>query len=331
MSETRGEAYMTTNKEATESTGILKSSGSYLTARLSQDLKKHWQLYLMLLLPVSFVIVFNYIPIYGITMAFKDFSMKDGFFGGTWVGLKYFRQFFESPMLRMLLSNTLIISFYSLIVMFPIPIVFSIALNEVGSKLVKKTLQTVTYAPYFISTVVLVGMLLQIFHLRIGMVNNLLQIVGLDRVDFMGTVGHFRHLYVWSGLWQGMGFSAVIYIAALGGVDPSLVEASVIDGATRLHKIQHIDIPAILPTVVIQLIFAIGGIMSLGFDKIWLMQNPVNQPISEVISTFVYKRGIEQMQYSYATAVGLFNAVVNLALLTAANFGARKLGDTSLW
>ncbi len=295
------------------------------------DVQKRWQLYLMLALPVTFIIVFNYVPLYGITLAFKDFTMRDGLFGGTWVGLKYFRQFFESPMLKILLTNTLVISFYSLLVTFPIPIVFSVALNEVKGKMFKKTLQTVTYAPYFISTVVMVGMILQIFHLRIGMVNNLFDIIGLPRIDFMGTAGYFRHIYVWTGLWQTMGFSAIIYIAALGAVDPSLVEASVIDGASRVQKIRHIDIPAIMPTVVIQLIFAIGGIMSLGFDKIWLMQNPVNQPLAEVISTFVYKRGIEQMQYSYATAVGLFNAVVNLALLVAANLGARKLGETSLW
>ncbi|MDR1540035.1 MAG: ABC transporter permease subunit [Clostridiales bacterium] len=298
---------------------------------IKKEITRRWQLYLMLLPAVAYIIIFKYIPMYGITLAFKSFSLRDSLFGGSWVGLKYFNQFFDSPMLLMLIKNTLMITFYSLLVGFPFPILFALALNEIRSKAVAKTMQTITYAPYFISTVVMVGIILQVLHLRVGMVNNLISLLGFTRIDFMGKVGYFRHIYVWSGLWQGMGFAAVIYIAALAGVDPELVEASVIDGVTRIQKIWHINLPSIAPTIVIQLIFAVGGIMSLGFDKIWLMQNSVVMPVSEVISTFVYKRGLEQSQYSYATAVDLVNAAVNVTLLVTANFAARRIGETSLW
>ncbi|MDR1060309.1 MAG: ABC transporter permease subunit [Clostridiales bacterium] len=298
---------------------------------LKKDFSKRWQLYLMLLLPVSHAVIFKYIPMYGITLAFKDFSLRDTMFGGAWVGVKYFRQFLGAPMFWSLLKNTFAITFYSLLAGFPLPIIFALALNEMRSRRVVKTMQTITYAPYFISTVVMVGIILQVLHMRVGMVNNLLDLLGFERIDFMGKVGYFRHIYVWSGVWQSMGFSAVIYIAALAGVDPGLVEASVIDGASRLRKIWHVFLPSIQPTILIQLIFAIGGLMSLGFDKIWLMQNSVVLPVSEVISTFVYKRGLEQRQYSYATAVDLFNAAVNFALLAVANFSSRKIGGASLW
>lgn len=298
---------------------------------LKQDFRKRWQLYLMLLLPVLYIIIFCYVPMGGIVIAFKDYSFRKGILGSDWVGLKYFRQFFGSPDIGMLLKNTLIISFYQLIVTFPAPIILALALHIIGNDRFKKFMQTVTYAPYFISTVVLVGIVLQCLHLNIGIVNTVMEFLGMDRVDFMGRVSYFRHIYVWSGVWQTTGFSAIIYIAALGNVDQSLVEASLIDGANRLQRIRIVELPALKPIITIQLIMAIGSIMGVGFDKIYLMQNTLNLPVSEIISTYVFKRGMKDLQYSFATAVGLFNSVVNFILLFAANKLSQKFGETSLW
>ena len=231
----------------------------------------------------------------------------------------------------MLLKNTLIISIYQLVVTFPAPIILALALHIIGNDRFKKFMQTVTYAPYFISTVVLVGIVLQCLHLNIGIVNTVLEYLGLNRVDFMGRVSYFRHIYVWSGVWQTTGFSAIIYIAALGNVDQSLVEASLIDGANRLQRIKIVELPALKPIITIQLIMAIGSIMGVGFDKIFLMQNTLNLPVSEIISTYVFKRGMKDLQYSFATAVGLFNSVVNFILLFTANKLSQKFGETSLW
>lgn len=298
---------------------------------LKQDIRRRWQLYLMLLLPVLYVIIFCYVPMGGITIAFKDFSMRKGIWGSEWVGLKYFEQFFNSPDFTKILSNTLIISFYSLIVSFPAPIILALALHIVGSNRFKKLMQTVTYAPYFISTVVMVGILMQCLHLNIGVVNTALAALGFERIDFMGKVSYFRHIYVWSGVWQGTGFGAIIYIASLGNVDASLVEASLLDGANRLRRIWHIDLPALRPIITIQLILAVGNIMGVGFEKMFLMQNSLNLPVSEIISTYVYKRGLVDMQFSFSTAVGLFNSVVNFALLFTANKLSQKFGESSLW
>ncbi len=298
---------------------------------LKQDLRKRWQLYLMLSLPVLYIIVFCYVPMGGIVIAFKDYSFRKGILGSDWVGLKYFKQFFSSPDIGMLLKNTLIISIYQLVVTFPAPIILALALHIIGNDRFKKFMQTVTYAPYFISTVVLVGIVLQCLHLNIGIVNTVLDYLGLNRVDFMGRVSYFRHIYVWSGVWQTTGFSAIIYIAALGNVDQSLVEASLIDGANRLQRIKIVELPALKPIITIQLIMAIGSIMGVGFDKIFLMQNTLNLPVSEIISTYVFKRGMKDLQYSFATAVGLFNSVVNFILLFTANKLSQKFGETSLW
>ena len=298
---------------------------------LKEDIQKRWQLYLMLLLPLAYIIVFCYVPMGGILIAFEDYSFRKGILGSDWVGLKYFEQFFSNPDMMKLLKNTLVISFYSLLISFPAPIVLALALHIIGGKRFKKFMQSLTYAPYFISTVVMVGIILQCFHLNIGIVNNLLALVGLDRVDFMGRASYFRHIYVWSGVWQTTGYAAVIYIAALGNVDQSLVEASLIDGANRLQRIKIVELPALKPIMTIQLIMAIGSIMGVGFEKVFLMQSPLNLSVSEIISTYVYKRGLKDMQYSFATAVGLFNSVVNFILLFLANKISQKFGETSLW
>ena len=298
---------------------------------LKEDFKRRWQLYLLLLLPVTYILVFCYAPMGGIIIAFKDYSFRKGILGSKWVGLKYFREFFNNPDIARIIKNTLIISFYQLLVSFPAPIILALALHIIGSDRFKKIMQTVTYAPYFISTVVLVGIMLQCLHLNIGVVNTILDAIGLERVDFMGKAAYLRHIYVWSGVWQGTGFSAIIYIAALGNVDQSLVEASLIDGANRIRRILVVELPALKPIITIQLIMAVGSIMSVGFEKMFLLQNPLNLSVSEIISTYVYKRGLQDMQYSFSTAVGLFNSVINFALLFTANLLSKKFGEASLW
>lgn len=318
----------TTGKKAEKSRKTRKHT---LGQTITLDLKRHWQLYVMLLLPVAYLIIFAYVPMGGAVIAFKDYSIRKGVWGSDWVGLKHFKNFFTTPDFKTLLRNTLALSIYSLIISFPMPILLALAINELKGRHYKKLVQMVTYLPYFISTVVLVGIMQNIFSVRTGLVNNVITLLGGQATDFMGQPGLFRTLYVWSGVWQGMGYSAVIYIAALAGVDPSQTEAAIIDGAGRFERVWYVDIPTIMPTIVIQLILAIGNVMSVGFEKAYLMQNPVNMQYSEIISTFVYKRGLVNFQYSYATAVGLFNSVCNLVLILLANKICKKISDTSLW
>ena len=298
---------------------------------LLRRMQRQWQLYLFLLLPVACVVIFNYVPMYGIVLAFKNYRPNKGILGSPWVGMKYFNQFFNSPSFLLLLKNTLILSLYSLLASLPVPILLALCLNEVRIPWFKKTVQMVTYAPYFISTVVMVGMLIQLMNIRTGFFNHLIQIFGGTPVDFMAIPSLFRTIYVFSGVWQGMGYSAVIYIAALSNVDPQLYEAAIIDGANRLQKIIHIDIPAILPTIVLMLIMSLGNVMSIGAEKVYLMQNNLNLSTSEIISTYVYKIGLINGQFSLSTAVGLFNSVINFVLIVIVNTIARRLGDTSLW
>ena len=302
-----------------------------LGKRISVEVKRHWQLYLMLVLPVTYLLIFAYLPMGGAIIAFKDYSIRGGIWGSEWVGLKHFKNFFTTPDFKNLMTNTLALSLYSLIISFPMPILLALAINEMRGRHYKKMVQMVTYLPYFISTVVVVGIMQNIFSVRTGLVNNIITLFGGTAVDFMGKPELFRSLYVWSGVWQGMGYSAVIYIAALASVDISQTEAAIIDGAGRFARVWNVDIPAIMPTIVIQLILAVGSIMSLGFEKVYLMQNPVNMQSSEIISTFVYKRGLINFQYSYATAVGLFNSVCNLVLIVLANMFSKKVNETSLW
>jgi len=290
-----------------------------------------WQLYLMAIIPVAFVIVFSYVPMSGILMAFKDFSIRKGVFGSPWAGLAYFKQIFDTPIFLDILKNTLIISFCSIAVGFPFPIMLALAFNEVHKQKIKNILQTITFAPYFISTVVVVSLLMQVFSYRYGVVNEIIKLFGGQSLNFMGSSGFFLPAYVLSGVWQGAGYSSVLYIAALSSIDITLYEAAYLDGASRLQKIWHIDLPGIAPTIIITLILATGGIINVGFEKVFLMQNPVNYGVSEIISTFVYKSGIQQAQFSYATAVGLFNSVVNCVVLLLVNWLANQLSETSLF
>lgn len=286
--------------------------------------------YLMLLPAVVYVLLFHYAPIYGLQIAFKNYKVSLGITGSPWVGLRNFTDFFQSYYFTELLRNTFALSVYSLVVGFPIPIIVALLLNEMRGKF-KKFTQTVLYAPHFISTVVLVSIMTSILSPSQGVVNTVLEMLGMERNYFMANPDYFRHLYVWSGVWQGMGWGAIVYLAALSGGDPSLHEAADIDGATRLQKILHINLPTILPTIIIMLILRMGQIASVGYEKVYLMQNGFNMETAEVISTYVYKRGIINSNYSFSAAVGLFNNVVNVTLVLIANYISKKVSETSLF
>lgn len=298
---------------------------------LLRSLRKNGDLYLLILPVVIYYIVFHYIPMYGVQIAFKDFIASKGIAGSPWVGLKHFERFFDSYYFWRLIRNTLGIGLYELIVGFPIPIVLALMINEVRSKLFKKTVQTVTYAPHFLSTVVLVGMLMIFLSPQHGIVNQIIRAFGGESVSFMTEPGWFKTLYVFSGVWQQMGWSSIIYLAALTGIDPQLHDAAKVDGASRLQRVWHINLPGILPTIVILLILNIGSVLGVGFEKVFLMQNELNMDSSDVISTYVYRSGIVGAQYSFSAAVGLFNSVVNFILLVTVNYIARKVGQASLW
>lgn len=298
-----------------------------------RQMRRSWQLYLLLALPLAWLIVFQYYPMYGAQIAFRDFLPGDSMWHAKWVGLENFQRFFQSPMFSRLMINTLGLSIYSLALGFPIPILFALSLNQLRTGFFKQSVQMASYAPYFISTVVLVGMLLQFLDLRHGPVNILLQSLGKTPVLFMGDAKLFQGIYVWSGIWQYTGFSAVIYLAALATIDPALHEAAAVDGANRLQRIWHIDLPGIMPTAVTLLILNMGQVINVGFEKVYLMQNPLNTAISEVISTYVFKVGLIGgiTNYSYAAAIGLFNSIIGLILLVTANQLMKKLTEHSLW
>lgn len=296
-----------------------------------KSFKKHWELYLLVLPPVLYLLIFKYIPMVGVQIAFKDFSVVKGIWGSPWVGLKHFEAFFDSPNFWLLIKNTIGISFYSLIAGFPIPILLALALNEIRTGYFKKTVQMVTYAPHFISTVVMVSIIILMLSPHVGVVDKLFTWLGFPMTNFMGIPEYFKSIYVWSGVWQGMGYSSIIYIAALAGVDPSLYEAAKMDGASRLRKIWHIDLPTLVPVTVIMLILSLGSIMGVGFEKIYLMQNPLNTSASEVISTYVYKVGLIGANFSFSAAVGFFNSIINLILLVIVNSISRKVSENSLW
>ncbi len=291
---------------------------------------KHREYYLMLLPAVLYVALFCYTPMYGLQIAFKNYKVSLGVSGSPWIGFRNFTDFFQSYYFVTLLKNTLVLSLYALIVGFPIPIIIALIINEMKGRF-KKVTQTVLYAPHFISLVVLVSILNSMLSPSQGVVNTILEMLGRERIYFMADPKYFRHLYVWSGVWQGMGWGAIIYLAALSGVDPVLHEAADIDGATRLQKILHINIPTILPTIIIMLILRMGQVISVGYEKVYLMQNSMNVETAEVISTYVYKRGILNSNYSFSAAVGLFNNVVNVILVLFANWISKKVSKTSLF
>lgn len=317
------------NKPALQQSPAFAKTSQLRLARRS--FKRHWQLYLLVLPPVAYFIIFKYIPISNAVLAFKDYNVVKGIWGSPWVGMKNFDAFFSNPVFWTLIQNTFFLSLYAIVVGFPIPIILALALNEIRQGLFKRTVQMVTYAPYFISTVVMVSMIILLLSPRLGIVNQAMGVFGISSVDFLGNPDFFRHIYVWSDVWQTAGYSAVIYLAALAGIDPTLYEAARVDGASRFQKIIHVDLPGITPTAVIILVLSVGNIMAVGFEKAFLLQNPLNLSTSEIISTYVYKTGLLNADYSLATAVGLFNSVINLVLLLLVNGFIKRISGSGLW
>ena len=295
------------------------------------SVRRNWQLWLLLTPALVYILIFAYQPMYGALIAFKDFNPRLGIMKSPWAGFKYFQQFFQTSIFSKTLINTILLSVFNLLWSFPIPIIFALLLNQVRNKRFKAFIQTVTYAPNFISVVVLVGMVTLFLAPGSGFLTGVFQKMGAKDSLYVVRPEYFRTIYVASGVWQTMGFSSIIFLAALTGVSPELHESAMIDGAGIVKRIWHIDIPAILPTIVIMLIMAIGNILSIGYEKVYLLQNGMNLEVSEIISTYVFKTGIRSAQYSFATAVGLFNSVINLILLVAANFIAKKTTEISLF
>ena len=300
-------------------------------AKRLRSVTKNYELYLFILPAAVVLFLFTYIPMYGLQIAFKDFVPAKGIWDSAWVGFKHFNTFFHSYQFWTLLKNTLSLSVYSLAASFPIPIIFALILNQMRYKRFKRVLQTITYMPHFISMVVIVGMIQLFLSPTSGLYANLAQTLGWDVENYLGSASAFPHLYVWSGVWQSTGWSSIIYLAALASVDPTFYEAATVDGANQWHKIIYIDIPSILPTAIILLIMNAGSIMSVGFEKIYLMQNPLNSATSEVIATYVYKIGIISTQYSLSAAVGMFNTIINFILLVSVNWFSKRVSGNGLW
>jgi putative aldouronate transport system permease protein len=296
-------------------------------------MRRRWQLYALLLIPIIYMIVFHYVPMLGAQIAFRDYTVRDGIWGSEWIGLENFERFFNSYLFQRLIVNTVTLGLYSLIAGFPIPIILALSLNQVRNIFFKKTVQMVTYAPYFISTVVLVGLLLQFFNPRFGVVAQVVQTISGQSLNILNDPNWFQSLFVWSGVWQTTGFATVIYLAALTTIDPSLHEAATVDGASRLQRIRHIDIPGIMPVTTMLLILNMGNFINIGFEKVLLMQNPINTGVSEIIDTYVYKVGLAStaLDFSYATAIGLFKGVIALILVITANWAVKRMGQEGLW
>lgn len=290
-------------------------------------------LYLLVVIPLAYVILFNYVPMYGVIMAFKQFQPRLGILKSPWVGFYNFRRFLGTPVFTNIMRNTLVLSFYGLIAGFPFPILFALAINHGLMPRFKKTIQTISFAPHFLSAVILTGLITQVLAMRTGGINIILKNLGIAEVNFMGDPQIFPHIYVWSGIWQGTGYGAVLYIATLAGVDPNLHEAAIIDGATLVQRIWHIDLVVIRPIIIISLILSVGGIMGSSFEKTYLLQTPLNLGSSETITTYVYKVGLatSRPDFSLGTAVGLFQNIVGIILTLTVNKIADKLTGIAMY
>jgi putative aldouronate transport system permease protein len=308
----------------------MKSGGSF-GQRLLRDMRKNWILYVMILPVVIYYLIFAYTPMYGVLLAFKDFNAKLGIMGSPWVGLEHFKRFFSAYNFKQLLLNTLGISVYSTLVGFPIPILFALMLNYLKNRHLKKTVQMVSYAPYFISTVVICGMITIFLKPDTGVFNIIRGVFGMESTDLLARPEWFKTIYVWSGVWQGMGWSSIIYISALSGVDPQLHEAAIVDGATKVQRIIHVDLPSIKPTIIMLMILQLGSLMNVGFEKVFLLQNALNRSSASVISTYTYEVGLINSDYGYSTAVGLFSSLINIILIVGANEICKKFADESLF
>lgn len=295
-----------------------------------EGVRRSAPLYLLMLPSIVIFLMFTYYPMYGVVIAFKNFTPAEGILGSSWAGLKYFKQFFNSYQFWPTIRNTLVISFYTILVTFPLPIVLALLCNQMKAKRFKKFFQVSTYLPHFISTVVMCGMIILFLSPSTGIISKIVGLVGIKMPNLMGSAAAFPSVYVWTEAWQHVGWDSILYIATLSAVDPTLYEAATMDGANKWHKVLHIDIPALLPTATIMFIMRMGSVMSVGFEKVYLLQNPLNSSSSEILSTYVYKMGLVSNQYSLSAAIGLFNNVINLILLVAVNQIAKKLSDTSL-
>ncbi len=312
---------MSRNKSAAAKPAVM-SGGKPLGRRI----KDNWQLYLMLLVPVVLTIIYKYIPMYGIQVAFRDYKASKGFMGSEWVGLEWFLRFFSAPTFWRMMKNTILLSLYSLLWGFPIPIILALMMNQMRFHRFKRITQTVLYAPHFISTMVICGMI-RIFLSPSG---GLINLIAGTSIDFLTESSAFRTIYIASGIWQDAGWGIIVYMATLANVDTSLYEAAKVDGASLFQRIIHIDIPELAPIMVLNLIMSVGGLMNVGFEKVWLLQTDLNKAASDVIAVYVYQQGIERAKYSYSTAVGLFNTVINIILLIAVNKAAKRISeDTS--
>lgn len=300
-----------------------------------RDPRKDWDLYLFLLLPIIYIIVFKYLPMGGLVVAFKNYKVRQGIWGSDWVGFDQFIRFFESYMFKDIMVNTFTLSLYSILVSFPIPVLFALTINSIQNKRFKKITQTIVNMPHFISTVVLVGVLMMIFHCRQGIYGNVMHMInGKYPKDLFASPQAFRHFYVWSAVWQNFGWDSIIYTAALASVDPSYHEAAQMDGASRFKRVIHVDLPTIIPTIVTMLILKMGHVLTLGFEKIFLMQNSLNLSASQVVSTYVYEMGISANgagNFSYATAIGMFNNIIQFILVVIVNKISKKVSENSLW
>lgn len=303
--------------------------------KLRKIFRRDWQLYVFMLIPLIWVIIFCYAPMFGAQIAFRKYQPRLGIWDSPWVGFYQFKKFFNSYQFSRVMMNTVVISLYTILCSFPLPIIFALVLNSTRSHKFRTVTQTIVTMPHFISVVVLVGILLQVFNSRTGVYGTLMEsITGAYPEDLFSKPANFRHMYVWSGVWQQFGWNSIVYIAALAAVSPELHEAAQIDGASRFQRMLHVDFPAILPTITIMLILRMGSVMTIGFEKVYLMQNSLNLTASEIISTYVYKVGLSSAgttDLSYSTAIGLFNSAINLVLISVTNFIARKLDGNGLW
>ncbi|MBR4236494.1 MAG: sugar ABC transporter permease [Clostridia bacterium] len=296
-----------------------------------EKMKGNWDLLMFCLPGIVVTLIYHYWPIYGVQIGFKNYKVGKGILGSSWTGLENFERFFRSAYAWLTIKNTLILSFYSMAAGFPMAVILALLLNSFRHKRYRKVIQAVTYAPHFISTIVMCGMVILFLSPRVGVINTVIRSFGGEAVNFMGKSEIWRHIYVWSGVWQGMGWSSVIYFAALSGVSPEYHEAAIVDGATKFQRMIHIDLPFLAPTMTMLLILDCGSILSVGFEKAYALQNDLNQQVSEIISTYTYKVGIINNDQSFSTAIGLFNSAVNSILLISVNAITRSLSENSLW
>ncbi len=310
---------------------LVIKNNSIKSTKLFKNLKQDKYLLLMFLPIFVYFVVFKYLPMTGLVIAFKDFKPGHGIYFGDWVGLKWFSQFFSSPYAYRVIRNTVLISINSIIFGFPVPIIFAVCITELKRSSVRRIYQTASYLPHFISTVILVGIITNFFSMNNGVVNNFITLLGGEEINFLNNPNYFRILYVGSNIWQNFGFDSIIYIAAINSIDPTLFEVSKIDGITKFKQVYYITIPMIIPTIIILFILQLGQIMNVGFEKVFLMYNPAIYETADVISTYVYRKGIEGSSYSFATAVGFFNSVINFIFVYVANKICRRMTQTSLW